>query len=171
MSDLGMKICKNCHQEKPLEQFPLNRKWYGNICRVCRNKSDYMRLKANPELYQNKKEVNKRYYANHPITTQFKSYKYSDKKYGRANDLDIDFLKEALLKPCIYCESKTKIGLDRIDCSLGHTKNNVVPCCSRCNYLKRDMPIAAWMYLVPAIKLADQNNAFGNWKFSLKKVT
>jgi hypothetical protein len=55
--------------------------------------------------------------------------------------------------------------LDRLDSDFGHTKNNVVPCCSRCNYLKRDMPFSAWIYFVPAIKLANQSNSFGNWSF------
>jgi len=38
------KICKKCHQEKPLNKFELEghkgnpQKWYRNICRKCRNK-------------------------------------------------------------------------------------------------------------------------------------
>lgn len=38
-----------------------------------------------------------------------------------------------LLKPCIYCGDTHRIGCDRIDNTLGHTKNNVVPCCIECN--------------------------------------
>lgn len=29
-------------------------------------------------------------------------------------------------------------GLDRVDSSIGHYKNNVVPCCANCNYAKLD---------------------------------
>ena len=67
MSDICIKICKNCNKEKPIEQFPLCRKWRGNICKICRNKSDYIRIKSNHELYKNKQEANKRHYTNNPI--------------------------------------------------------------------------------------------------------
>lgn len=30
-------------------------------------------------------------------------------------------------------------GIDRLDSSLGYTKENTVPCCSKCNYIKSDM--------------------------------
>lgn len=30
-------------------------------------------------------------------------------------------------------------GLDRIDNNKGHIKNNIVPCCATCNYMKRTM--------------------------------
>ena len=30
-------------------------------------------------------------------------------------------------------------GIDRIDSNKGYTMNNVVPCCKKCNYMKRDM--------------------------------
>lgn len=32
-------------------------------------------------------------------------------------------------------------GLDRIDSTIGHTKNNVVTCCSNCNYAKNNMSL------------------------------
>ncbi len=32
-------------------------------------------------------------------------------------------------------------GLDRIDSTKGHTKENVVPCCTRCNYMKSNMTL------------------------------
>jgi hypothetical protein len=58
-----------------------------------------------------------------------------------------DFIKMSQL-PCHYCGlfrfNKRKInnnyweyhGLDRIDSDLGHTKENCVPCCWRCNQAK-----------------------------------
>lgn len=40
--------------------------------------------------------------------------------------------------PCFYCGDKIPVGIDRIDSSVGYIKENCVPCCSTCNYMKRD---------------------------------
>ncbi len=40
---------------------------------------------------------------------------------------------------CNYCGSSPAKGIDRRDNSIGYTQNNSVPCCSTCNYAKRDM--------------------------------
>ncbi len=53
-----------------------------------------------------------------------------------------DFLKLAAQK-CTYCNgffggSKTGYGLDRVDNSVGYTRENVVSCCPTCNKIKSD---------------------------------
>ena len=35
--------------------------------------------------------------------------------------------------PCIYCGNTHRVGLDRINNELGHTRDNIVPCCYDCN--------------------------------------
>ena len=41
---------------------------------------------------------------------------------------------------CSYCDNKiNELGIDRIDNKMGYTLNNVVPCCSRCNFMKHIM--------------------------------
>ena len=42
-------------------------------------------------------------------------------------------------------------GLDRIDSSKGYYKENVVPCCKRCNIAKNDMPLTEFVDLVYTI--------------------
>ena len=45
-------------------------------------------------------------------------------------------------KVCYYCDkeiSKTAPGLDRKDSAKGYSKDNCVPCCKRCNIIKRDL--------------------------------
>ena len=40
-------------------------------------------------------------------------------------------------KPCYYCGSIIEtVGVDRVDNNKGYTLDNVVPCCSKCNYMK-----------------------------------
>ena len=71
-----------------------------------------------------------------------------------------DQFKEIVTKDCFYCgsvPSRVVIcgnspnaaakkhsafvcnGLDRIDSSLGYTLDNILPCCSTCNYAKQDL--------------------------------
>ena len=42
-------------------------------------------------------------------------------------------------------------GLDRIDSNLGHTIDNVVPCCKRCNQAKNDMTTETFFKMVKSI--------------------
>lgn len=46
----------------------------------------------------------------------------------------IDIMKN----PCLYCGDDVPVGIDRIDSSLGYLKDNCVPCCTVCNYMKKD---------------------------------
>ena len=63
---------------------------------------------------------------------------------GNAKAREYDFqlsLKEyaeIISKPCFYCGELQKIGSDRVDNSIGYTKENSVPCCSMCNYMKKN---------------------------------
>jgi len=68
------------------------------------------------------------------------SYNASDKLYNRGEcTITADWIVENIFnQPCHYCGETdwTKMGCDRIDNSLPHTPDNVVPCCYRCNTKK-----------------------------------
>lgn len=95
---------------------------------------------------------------------------------GGYNDGDCDF--ESFMKlsqlPCFYCgrkpfrsvnrgDNRAKSdrqkqegnfiynGLDRVDNSKGHMMSNVVPCCSDCNYAKRNMTVDQFRELITMI--------------------
>lgn len=60
---------------------------------------------------------------------------------ARHRHLSFEITKEEFMtfwqKPCYYCGQKVAtIGLDRVDNDLGYTIENVVPCCSKCNFMK-----------------------------------
>lgn len=94
----------------------------------------------------------------------------SDRKYGRTFNLDFEFVTKMLEFSCSYCgDNELLRTLDRIDNYSGHTKENVVTSCIRCNYLRRDMPYAAWLCLVPAVRDAYQKGLFGTWEPSTRK--
>lgn len=62
------------------------------------------------------------------------SYRLKDKKNNtEICDYTIDEMIDVMSSPCIYCGDSHRIGLDRIDNSRGHTKDNTVPCCYECN--------------------------------------
>jgi hypothetical protein len=61
------------------------------------------------------------------------AYKLRDKKKGQICDIDIDWLRKFVESGCSYCGDDNRVGIDRIDNSRGHTKDNVVPACYDCN--------------------------------------
>lgn len=62
------------------------------------------------------------------------SYKLKDYKRNRFFNLDKNWLiTNILTSRCIYCGDTENLGCDRIDNELGHTYENVVPCCYSCN--------------------------------------
>jgi len=72
----------------------------------------------------------------------------------------------ALRGPCTYCSSEHKPSIDRSHPAIGYLRENCVAACFRCNSLKGDMPLAAWLVLVPAVKYAEEHGLFGEWRGS-----
>lgn len=88
----------------------------------------------------------------------------ADKKRGYNNDLDADFIRELISDSCSYCgEDSIRRSLDRIRNNRGHTKDNVVVACERCNYARRDMPYEAWLVIAESMKKARVDGLFGSW--------
>jgi len=79
-------------------------------------------------------------------------YKKSAKERGYEYKLTEEQFAEITKKDCYYCGAKPSRpsnyqnnngvyiynGIDRIDNTKGYTIDNVVPCCTRCNYAKKN---------------------------------
>lgn len=52
---------------------------------------------------------------------------------------------------CIYCGASPARGIDRKDNNLGYVRGNGVPCCSLCNYAKRNLTIFEFLNWVARI--------------------
>ena len=88
------------------------------------------------------------------LSNIFNQYRTTARNRGLIFELDWESMREIILQPCFYCnESKVnsyKIrgresegeflynGIDRVDNLKGYTKENSVPCCRMCNFMKRD---------------------------------
>lgn len=89
-------------------------------------------------------------------------YRQGAVKRGFTFTLSKDEFREITAKNCAYCgwppsmsitsprghEEWIYNGVDRIDSTKGYESDNVNPCCSTCNYAKRDMSLAdfrAWI--------------------------
>ncbi len=99
-----------------------------------------------------------------PISAIYVDTRRNDRKKGRENDLDHDFIRRTIGEPCVYCgEPDARRSLDRIDNAKGHTKANVVSSSERCNYERRDMPYEACLVVAPGMRLARELELFGDW--------
>lgn len=65
-------------------------------------------------------------------------YRMKDKARGHQSEkISIDwFIENILTKECSYCGTSKRIGADRVDNNTGHTKENIVPACYRCNTMR-----------------------------------
>lgn len=77
--------------------------------------------------------------ATHFVST----YKFTDKKKGFSTDQNIDekwIIENIFNSSCIYCGESdwAKRGVDRIDNAKGHTPDNCVCACERCNKKRGD---------------------------------
>ncbi len=72
-------------------------------------------------------------------TSLLKDYNRHDLEMGRGQgDLTREWIVENILsKPCAHCGQNDwkKIGCNRLDNSKPHTKDNVEPCCLKCNVI------------------------------------
>ena len=94
----------------------------------------------------------------------YQNAKREDRYAGRECTITRLEVGELVKKPCDYCGVKDKkMSIDRMENEIGHTKDNTVPCCLRCNTMKRDMPLAAWLAIAPAIRRARKKGLFGDW--------
>ena len=134
----GLRRCYRCKRILPLNEkyFSHGRKLgrgFKYICKECdkeyRKEQRLKRLKG------------KNYKPRHHKSDSEKKYsllKKGAKQRGYNWNLTYEQFMTFWQKPCYYCGAKIKtIGLDRVDNSRGYEIDNVVPCCTRCNLMKR----------------------------------
>lgn|GEM_PF-1385135 len=175
------KRCNRCGTTKPTSAFSYKTVYGGRYlrtaCRICENKKRSERRKRSPsaaDKVREQRQLDRRSRMRAAgidlprwILTDSRA---SDRKKGLSNDLTKSFIAERIAQGCCYCGDKTiRMTLDRIDNNQGHTRNNVVPACIRCNYIRRDMPFEAWLLVTGAIREARKRGLFGEWTGRARK--
>jgi hypothetical protein len=153
--------CKTCEEFKPQKAYELVRKWRKKTCRACDARRKYHR---DPDKTSKKRKERRQRL---PATHIMQDSRKSDKKAGRdGNNITTLFVQETIKYGCKYCgETSLRMTLDRIDNSLAHTVDNVVPACIRCNLTRRSMPYDAWTFIAPRMREARELGLFDGWKF------
>lgn len=151
---MDTKKCNKCKKDIDINLFgknKTNKDRLDNRCKTCENERS--RLKGN----KNYKTVEGR------IKALLYSYIQRDKKKNLVCDINLEFLTEICNKPCTYCGSNEKIGLDRLDNSQGHTMLNIVPCCSLCNIVRGNLLSFDEMKLLgPVLRNIQENRIINN---------
>lgn len=168
------RICQVCNQTKEIIEFKRIRDGhYRHKCKDCwyklKGENDAQRFakrkQSNDPYISRLNQKRRDWYASAPPEKWIlKESKKNDKRKGFKNDLTIEFIAALIKNPCAYCgETNLRMTLDRIDNALGHTQENVIQACIRCNLIRKDMPYQAWIELTPTLCLIRQKNLFGDW--------
>lgn len=73
---------------------------------------------------------------------KFRMVKHSAKKREYDFTLSPEEFSKIIVKPCTYCgEDNERMGIDRIDNSLGYVPQNSTSCCKNCNMMKKAMTV------------------------------
>jgi len=144
-----MKVCNTCSIKKPLQDFYKEGPYYRRRCIECQKKKTNSERALDREKYANKArqwrknnpETAKtiRYEANRKPNTKYANLRQKAKQRGVLLALNREEYFKIVSSPCFYCSGKlneTGHGLDRVNSSKGYTKDNVVPCCGKCNRIK-----------------------------------
>lgn len=162
---MELRECRVCHKPKPISSF--GKASHGSRRRQCEYCRGLKKQENDVERHLAKKRrQSSNYRITNPVATIVNDCKASDKKKGRGeNDLDRAFVEELIRNGCSYCgDDQLRMTLDRMDNSKPHTRENVVPSCIRCNYIRGSMPYTAWLNMVPAVRSTRELGLFGDWR-------
>lgn len=170
-NDMEERKCNKCLEIKPIEKFKRTGKasvYRRHTCRSCLER--HFRKKYGAQI-NGRRSRNR---TANPVQAIYTDSRLSDRKKGRRNDLTREAIAALISSGCRYCgETAIRMTLDRVDNTKGHTLDNVVPACIRCNAIRGSMPYEAWQHLVAAVREARELGLFGSWlgpRFPIARV-
>lgn len=132
-----------------------NKEWYKRN-KESKDAQNIQWSKNNPEKVKKIKEAFK---ARHPDITgkylkkyqitlkgKYRAMKGSGVKRNYSVEISFEQFCEIVSNPCTYCgENEKRIGIDRVDNTLGYTLENSAPCCTICNMMKKTMTVTNFL--------------------------
>lgn len=138
-----------------------------SICRPCNVLRDTRKDRNRQKHFQTqwKKRAEERRIGVNREKYILEDARKNDRKHGRENDLDADFVRGLIKDGCSYCErtDHTIMTLDRIDNAIGHLKSNVVSSCMDCNLVRGNIPYKAWLLIASAMREARRLGLLDGW--------
>lgn len=144
--------CQLCNETFVRASMSLRDKTATHRCKAWREK--YITVKGRPPIPDKGSHIN----------AHFGHYKVSARNRGHSFELTRDEFKSIIVLSCHYCGSEAKErvfknlagsfsrnGIDRVDSSQGYVLSNCVPCCRRCNEMKKDTKKHEFLAQVKAI--------------------
>ena len=159
---MKVKQCPSCKMELDINDFykskqkKSGRRSYCKQCEKEKNNAREPQYKLTRKRYRQTdkyKEIKRLYYKNNKKIILSNNREWRQSKKGRlylykmgAKSRNIEqllsdneFYKLQQL-PCAYCGSDIDtIGIDRINNNLPYEPNNIIPCCTTCNIMKKDL--------------------------------
>lgn len=85
-------------------------------------------------------ERKKKYKPPDKLRQKYLRYRRDDlnKGFGELDYTEKEFRSMIIGRVCVYCNINKNLGLDRIDNSRGHQRDNVQPCCVKCNKVRNN---------------------------------
>lgn len=130
---------------------------------VCKNEIDRAKSCGCKHTYRNNFNAQKRRKPESVYRYIYEQYQSGAKTRNINFNLTKEEYIEIVKKECFYCGDPAPIkqphrgknryvgvpvpynGIDRIDSMRGYEKENCVPCCTKCNYMKSDMNVSSFM--------------------------
>lgn len=94
---------------------------------------------------------------------KLRDYRRTDKRAGFKTSVSLEGMRFAAEMPCFFCCGRTRLGLDRIENSLGHLNSNCVPCCAECNFILIDLPWEAKLELREPLRKIREKGILKDW--------
>lgn len=99
-----------------------------------------------------------------PEKAQYQRYIERARERNGELGLTLEEFKIIINMPCVYCGFNDGIvGLDRIDSANGYERDNIVPCCKMCNFMKLDSSVEDWF--------SAMRDIFNNLDYEITPIT
>lgn len=84
--------------------------------------------------------------------SRFDTYEKNAYKRGYSFNLSQEQFDRLISSKCRYCNSRERIGVDRVNNTQGYSVNNCVPCCFICNRAKGTLEVKDWFKYLKRIQ-------------------